>query len=119
MAAIGVITLFNGYRAGALDSVEPEQAEIISSELKLGLNTVVQTNSSSGGSFYYEEELPDRVAGNEYVLSLEDDSIVLDVGSSTYTTPLSGFTGYDLSGSVRGGEVTIFKRGNNIRLRPS
>ncbi|QGA80250.1 hypothetical protein [Candidatus Nanohalobium constans] len=59
------------------------------------------------------------MAGNQYVLRLEGDRILVESGGETYSTPLTGFKDYDLSGSIRGGEATIFKRGNNIKLRSS
>lgn len=61
-------------------------------------------------------DLPDNLAGKSYSIRLNDNITVL-VSSEQYEVPVRGFKSYDLSGGAPGGDVTVFKEGNEFILR--
>lgn len=117
MVAVGVIVLFNQYRVEVVSTSEPAQAEMIQSKLVSGMNVLKEADTrSSYGSGRYSVELPDTLAGKSYSIELGDD-LVLEMTDRSYSFDLKGFHRYDLEGSVEGGDVTIFKRGNKMSVR--
>ncbi|MFB6099773.1 MAG: hypothetical protein ABEK16_00735 [Candidatus Nanohalobium sp.] len=117
MLAVGVITLFNQYKAGLLSEVEPEQAEMVQSEVLVALNALREVDESGKvGEGRYSVDLPQTLAGSSYNLRLGSE-LVVGVNGRTYSMDVKGFRGYRLKGAARGGDVTIFKRGKNITLR--
>jgi hypothetical protein len=117
MLAIGVITLFDQYKSEVLSSAEPEQAEMVQTELLLAMDSLKEADESGEvGSGRYKVDLPDTLAGKSYFIRF-DDGLLVEAGDESYSMNPNGFTGYDLQGSVEGGDVTIFKQGNNFTLR--
>ena len=117
MVAIGVITLFDNYKTEVLTASEANQVEIINSEILLAMDAFKQVDEGGKiGNGRYQVDLPDNIAGKSYFVKLED-RLVIEVGSESYSTKPEGFDGYNLRGSVEGGDLTIFKEGNNFTVR--
>lgn len=117
LVAIGVITLFHQYRIGALEGAEPNQVDVINSEILYAMETLKHVDEDGkSGSGRIDVDLPNSLAGKSYSLRLSDNLTVL-VASEEYEVPVRGFTGYDLSGGAPGGDVTVFKEDNEFILR--
>lgn len=116
MVAIGVIVLFDDYRSGVMSSAEPEQVVMIRSEVLLAMDALREVDEEGSGSGSYQVDLPDNVAGSRYSLNL-GNSLRVNVGSEVYELDLTGYDDYNLDGGAPGGDITIFKRGNNFTLR--
>ena len=118
MVAIGVITLFNQFRMGVLDDAEPQQAQIINSHIRDALNTLKQSDKGTKYSTaVYDVELPDKLAGSDYTIQLTSEATVITVGGDSYRRSLNGLNDYSVSGSARGGDVTVFKQGTQLEIR--
>lgn len=116
LVAIGIITLFDQYRIGAMESAEPDQVDVINSEILYAMETLKHVDEDGrSGSGRIDLDLPDDLAGKSYSLRLNNNLTVL-VGSEQYEVPVRGFTGYDLSGGAPGGDVTVFKENKEFIL---
>ena len=118
--AIGVITLFNGYKNSALQGTEKEQATVVASKIQEGIIHLKQSDDQlrlSNGT--KEIDVPGRLAGEDYSIMIENNSMEISAGGKTYSGNIYGMSGYSLSGSVEGGSLTIFKRKDQIILRES
>ncbi len=117
LVAVGMITLFNQYKVEVISSAEPHQVEVIQSEILLSMNTLRQVDvQGKNGSGRLVVDLPSRLAGKSYSVEL-DRGIVVNVDQESNRMNLTGFRSYNLEGSAEGGDITIFKRGNNFTLR--
>ena len=117
IVAIGVITLFHQYRVGVMDGSQEEQAEMVSSQVLMALNSLKSVDEpGSSGSGSYSIDLPDNVAGKSYSIRMSDE-LVVKSGNSIYRTEIDGFNGYNMVGSVRGGDITVFKEQDKFLLR--
>lgn len=117
IVAIGIITLFNQYKTDVLAGAEPHQVDMIQSEIGLALDTLREADGSlKNSSGRYTMELPDNIAGKSYTIDMEKP-LVINVGDKTYKRNLTGYKYYNLKGGASGGDLTIFKQGNNFTMR--
>jgi len=120
VVAIGVVTLFNDYENGALQGTEAEQANVAASKIQKTFISLKQSDDNlqlSNGTRHIN--LPDRLAGEDYSVVVENDSMEISAGGGSYSSNLYGLSEYSISGSVEGGSVTIFKREDQMILRES
>jgi hypothetical protein len=117
IVAIGVIALFHQYRMGIMDDAEPDQVELVSSELLIAMNSLEELDEDGKyGSGRYQLDLPDTIAGRSYSIRM-GENLSIQVGGEEYRTELDSFQGYRFEGGVSGGDVTVFKDQNNFTLR--
>jgi hypothetical protein len=116
IVAIGVIGIFHQYRMGVMENAEPEQVEMVSSRVLLAMESLREIDDKKNGTGSYNLDLPDRIAGNQYTLSL-GENITVSVRGKSYETRIVGLNGYDMSGRVSGGDITVFKDENKYELR--
>ena len=110
--AIGTISVFNSYRAQAMDTTTEKEAEIIQSEIE---NSIFHLERASSGTM--EVDLPSDIGGSDYTVSLYEG---VQIGLN-YRTIESNFTGlnqdYSFRGTVDGGTVKIYKNQDEFVLR--
>ena len=118
MVAIGVITLFNQFKIGVLDDAQPKQADIINSQIETALVTVKNIDDSSRTSkASYRVDLTSTLSGSDYSVNAENETVVIRSDGDAFRNPIQGFKGYDITGSSRGGDITVFKQGTQLEIR--
>ena len=111
--AIGTISVFNSYRAQAMDATTEKEAEIVQAEIE---NAIFQLERANSGNT--EVVLPSDIGGSDYSVSLYEG---VRIGLN-YRTIESNFTGlnqeYSFRGTADGGTVKIYKNQDEFVLRP-
>lgn len=117
IVAIGVIVIFHQYRLGAMERVESDQADIVHSRVFLEMEQLKGFDEKGKlGSASIDFVLPDEISGEDYSISL-GDNLTIFVRGSRYAMPVHGFQNYSLDGEATGGDVTVFKEQDQIKLR--
>lgn len=111
LVALGSISLFAGYKADIMGSVQEAQTNAISSKLVAAVYSLKETDSGT-----VSVELPETVAGTEYTIAFSDRIGIFTPGSEHTTRTGLGHR-YEFSGSVKGGDVKIYKNGKQFNLR--
>ncbi|MFB6208050.1 MAG: hypothetical protein ABEJ69_01745 [Candidatus Nanohaloarchaea archaeon] len=116
IVAIAVITGFNNFRVGALDTAEASQVKVVQAKVNDAVYSMGYMNSQSEGSIVLE--LPERIAGQNYQMSWEGGVLDIYVSGTTYSTSYDYLNStHSFDGSSDGGTVNILKRGNQYLLR--
>ncbi len=108
--AIGSITAFSNYQQGVMDRAGEQQAHAVESKI---ISTVYSLRYTESGS--KAVDLPENIGSREYTVALGEKVRVLTPGKS-YSSPV-GLSDYHFTGSVSGGDVKVFKNGDNFTLR--
>ncbi len=113
MIAVGSITLINQYKEDAYDTTREKQSINIANNVKRTMISLQNTNGSK------TVELPETIAGSTYRIGI-DDQLYIFTNFRNYSIGIESLDAmYNLDGSSAGGNVKIFKRGNQISLRPN
>lgn len=114
--AIGSITAFNTYKTGMLNTAEPSQVNVVESEVSSALYSLGALEDESNGRITLE--LPERMAGKAYQVSLNNGVLTIFVSGTEYNTEYPGLNeSYSFNGTATGGAVNLFKRQNQFLLR--
>lgn len=109
--AIGMIGVFSNYQDQVTKSTQEKQIESTHYRLKSSIYDLKGADSART-----DIKLPDKVGGVEYSVVLDED-IKIITSQNQYNTSLNNLQGYETSGTVEGGEVTLYKSGNQYTLR--
>lgn len=110
--ALGAISIFSGYRGDILQTTTEKEVQMVHSELR---NAMFQLKSTDSGQI--EVQLPSDIGGSDYSIAIHD-GIRVNVNHAAYSQNLAALDQrFDFQGSVDGGSVTLYKRGNQFILR--
>lgn len=112
MVALGTVSAFTTYRSEVLDTATEKQVQTVESRIAEAVYSLEYADRGST-----TVELPERIGSQDYTVAMSDD-ITVRVGGRSFRTPLNQMgSDYDFSGRVEGGDVKIFKQGEEYTLR--
>ena len=112
IVAIGTITAFSNYKGGLMNQAEEYQLDIVEAKVTNAVYSIKEADSGET-----RVELPETVAGQDYELVF-DRGLRIFINNREYTTGFQELSEtYNFQGTVTGGSVKIFKRGNQYILR--
>lgn len=111
--AIGTLGTFTTYQETVDETTTEKEAQIVNYKMK---SAVYDLKTSYSGSKTID--LPEKIGGSEYTLVL-DDGVKTLLPSQEFSSSMKNLYDYEMSGSVQGGEVKLYKSGNEYILRSS
>lgn len=111
LVAIGTVTAFTTYEDDVVDKASERQINVVESQLMDAIHSLKDVESG-----HQQVDLPKRIGGSSYEVGLSN-GIHIFVDGREYVKPMEQFQNYEFQGSVEGGSVKVFKRGNQFTLR--
>jgi len=109
--ALVLVTMFNSYNQDITASSIQKESQIVQSEVK---NSIMHLKTVEQGEKTLE--LPEELGNRDYSLTI-DEGVEVFVGSDTYSSKFNGMDRYSFEGTVEGGEVKLYKTGNQFIMR--
>lgn len=110
--AIGSVSVFDSFRERTMQTGERAQAQIVRAQIT---NAAQALSSAESGEVRLQ--LPERVAGSKYSVTL-GKNLTVTTRSQVYNFH-TGFPSLDKSGQATGGPVNLIKREDELILRQS
>lgn len=111
--AIGVISVFGTYQDDISQTTQEKELEIVNYRVQNAINDL--KNADSGTATI---DLPEKIGGVSYNVVLTD-RIEVVTAREEYSHPVQTLRTAQASGSTEGGEVILYKSGNEYNLRSS
>lgn len=109
--ATGIVTVFNQYQSDISLDATNKQAQIASSRVQAAIYSMEAVDKGKK-----TVSLPDEMGSAEYTIEVGENVKVIS-RNEEYNYPLNGVNRrFSVSGSAPGGDVKVYKSGNEIRL---
>ncbi|MFB6209423.1 MAG: hypothetical protein ABEJ56_04800 [Candidatus Nanohaloarchaea archaeon] len=109
--AITTLAIFTNYQNSIDTTTENKERKIVNNRIK---SAIYDLNSSHSGNKLLE--LPEDIGGKDYTVTINQE-IKTITASEEFSTSISNFETYDMSGSVSGGDARLYKTGRKYVLR--
>lgn len=111
--AIGIVAVFGSYQSQISATTEEKEVETVNYRIQNAIHDLKESDTGTA-----EVTIPDTVGGTDYTVVL-DNGVRVITPENEYKEPITNLKTVETSGSAEGGEVVLYKSGNEYTLRSS
>ena len=111
--AIGIIGVFGSYQSQISATTEQKEVETVNYRIQNAISDLKEADTGTA-----EVNIPETVGGTDYTVAL-DDGVTVITPENEYSHHINTLRTVETGGSAEGGQVVLYKSGNEYTLRSS